>query len=805
MLKNYLNIALRHLWKSKLYSFINITGLSVGITCLLLALLYWKDERSFDTFHANNPNLYRITTTLAESRNDVIHTTGGTGQVQGPAFKAGVPEVKDFVRVMGGGIYGDIIANEKALHLNLLFADPVFFNVFSFDFVRGNSASALRDINSAVITEQTALKFFNSIDVIGKTLQPDADPSAKRLGKPMTITGVVKDLPSKSSIQFDVLMPFSFMQLSFDDRTWLNAYLGTFVVMQPNIDVKKVIQKFNSIYAAQAKEQLAENIKTYGYDPTISYGLQPMTDIHLNPLQMSMESGVANGSNPFFSYMFMGIAIFILLMAGINFINISLADSLKRAKEVGIRKITGGNRYQIIMQFIGESAILCLAAFITAVILTYVSLPVFNELTGKDILLGDVFTPQLIVACIALLVVVIFLTGLYPAFILSNFKPVAVLYKKQKLSGNNIFGKSLVIVQFSLAVLLLIATVIYYRQMDFVRTKDLGYNPHQVIITNIPGDRERKPVESFLQHELSKEPSVKIISFGADFGGTSEVKLKDRIIKAAYTVIDENYLAALQIPLKAGRNFSSAFPGDINQAVIVNEAFVKAALLENPLGTIIETDRNYSDQPRVITGVVKDFHTGSLRESIQPTIMLMNDVYGGKILIRFEKARQREAMAAIEKAFKKAIPQAVYQYSFLDELNAKSYIQEHRWQKIIGIATVLSVIICCLGLFGLSHLAAHQRLKEVGIRKVLGASVAGIAGLLSKDFLQLVCLAILIASPVAWYVMNKWLQNFAYRIQISWWIFVLAGCIAIIIALVTVSFQAVKTALANPVTALKNE
>lgn len=768
---------------------------------MLLAVLYWKDERSFDTFHTSNPNLYRVTSTIVENKNDKVETTGGTGQVQGAAFKAGVPEIKDYTRLLGGGISGDVLTDTKALHLNMLFADENFFSIFSFDFLRGNPATVLKDVGSAVITEETALKFFKSVDVIGRPLQMDADPSAKRLGKPMIITGVVKNLPHNSSIQFDILLPFRFLQLSFEDNAWLNAYLGTFVVLQPGADINKVTQKFNTIAAVHAKEQVVEHIKSFGYAPQISYGLQPMTDIHLYPLHMSGESGVTNGSDAVFSYIFMGIAAFILLMAAINFINISLAGSLKRAKEVGVRKITGSSRYRIILQFLGESAILCLLAFIAAIVLTGISLPVFNALTDKHIEWSDAFNMQLIISCVAILSAIILLTGLYPAYILSNFKPVLVLYNRQKAGGRNVLGKGLVVMQFSLAILLLVSTLIYYKQMDFIRTKDLGYNPHQVIITHIPGDRDVKPIEQFLKNELSKEPAVQLLSFGGDLGSTYETKMQERSLKVVYGVIDENYLPALQIPFIAGKNISA----DVDQSVIVNEAFVKATRMQNPVGATVRLHENFGEAPRVIAGVVKDFHIGSLRENIQPLILFTNDVYRGRILMKFEKAKQHEALAALERVYKKAMPEAVFQYKFLDDINANRYAREQKWQQVISIATMLALIICCLGLFGLAHLATQQRIKEIGIRKVLGASVSQIVFLFSNDFLKLVAIGFLIAAPAAWFVMNRWLQDFAYRINIGAGVFIAAGFVAIIAALAAVSFQSIKSALANPVKALRTE
>ncbi len=734
-------------------------------------------------------------------------TSGGTGQVQGPAFKEAVPEILEYVRVMGGDIYGDVTANGKMLSLQTLYVDDSFFNVFSFELLSGNTQTVLKDVNAAVVTESIARKFFNRIDIVGEVLQMDADPSAQRVGKPIVITGVVKDPPKNSSTQFDVLLGMKLMQLSFEDTNWLNAYLGTFVVLHPESDPSLVIWKFNEVYAVHAKEQVSENRKNYGFDPLISYGLQRITDIHLHPLynmRGNREAGVVNGGNPLFSYMFLGIAAFILLMAGINFINISIAGSLERSKEVGVRKITGGTKSQIISQFFVESAILCATAFALSIAFTHVSLPVFNQLTDKEILLQEAFDTQLFFHFIINLAVLILITGFYPAYILSDFRPLQVLYHRQKLSGRNFLGKALVVVQFSLAGSLAIASIIYYHQMDYIRIKDLGYNPHQVIRTQIKGNRQYRPIQEFLKVELAKEPAISFISFGGD-SDAYEVKIQDKSVEALHRIIDEHYLPALEIPIRAGRNFSSTFSTDKSNGVIVNEAFVRAAGLTDPIGTQISTSEYFDKEIKTIVGVVKDYHFGSLHERIRPMVMIMSDWYGDNILVKIEKSKQKEAIAALESTYKKAMPTAVFQYDFMDEINAKEYLQEQRGQKIISVATGLSILICCLGLFGMAHLATNQRMKEIGIRKVLGASVTTIVSLLSKDFLKLVLIGFTVASPVAWWGMNKWLEYFAYRIEIQWWMFVLAGLMAIVIALLTVSSQTIKAAMSNPVDSLRSE
>ncbi|MFZ1527989.1 MAG: FtsX-like permease family protein [Ferruginibacter sp.] len=791
---------------------INITGLACGITCTLLAVLYWKDERSFDTFHKNNPNLYRVTTNLRNDKEGNRVTVGKTGQVQGPAFKAAVPEVQNYVRILGGDIYTNLVADNKVLHLRSFFVDSTFFKVFSFRIVKGDIIAPLKEINSVVLTETTARKFFNSTDVVGRVFSMDADPSYNILARPLMVSAVVEDPPGNSSLQFDALFTLEFMQLSFDDTNWLNQYLGTFVLLHPNASIQKVKEKFNAVYDAHGKKQVGKPEYDFmnGYDPDIKYGLQPIQDIHLNAGIITdgfNEAAVGNVSSPVYSYVFMGIALFILVMAAINFINISIAGSLKRAKEVGVRKISGGNRGQIITQFLLESSLLCLAAFLLSIVLMNLALPFFNQVTGKQLSFQNVIDWQLTMYFIVVLFFIILLTGFYPAFVLSNFKAPEVLYNKQKLNGRNLLGRSLVVLQFSLAVFLLVAATVYYLQMDFIRTKDLGYNPYNIIRTAVNGDIDYRPVLNTLRNELAKEPSVKAVSFGND-GRLERVEVNSRSFESLIKGIDENYLSVMEIPLSAGRSLSVAFGDDTLGNILVNQAFVKAAGLQEPIGQTVLYDRYYADSTRrKIAGVIKDYHWGSLREPIKPMVMYWPETADGMsgVWVKIDKSKQRRAMEAIEKIYKTTMPRAFYEYDFIDELNTREYLQEQRWQKLVNFAAVLALVLCSLGLFGLAHLAANRRIKEIGVRKVLGASLSQVTSLLTVDFLKLVFVSFAVAFPAAWFVMNRWLRDYAYRIEINWWIFLIAALLALLVATCTVGVQAIKAAIANPVKSLRTE
>lgn len=784
--------------------------MAVAITCLLFAGIYWNEEHSFDDFHINNPNLYRITTNLVEHKGAIAQTVGGTGQVQGQAFKDAIPEIKKFARVMGGEIYYEVSTEEKTLSTNILFVDTSFFDVFTFPLLHGDINALLNEVNSVVISESTAMRLFNATDVVGKVLQMNNNPSFQRLKKPMVISAVVKDAPKNSSIQFEILLPFSFLELAWVDTNWLNAYLGTFVVLDPTSDLAAIEQKFNRVFAIHAKDQVEQKIARYGFDSQINYGLQNISDIHLSPMLMkddnsNIESGIVNTSNPIYSIVFIAIALLILVMAAINFINISIASAIKRAKEIGIRKIAGGNKTQIIFQFLIESGLLCGISFLLSLLSVKLLIPFFNSLTAKQFVFTQMLNLQSGVYLILIFGSIILLAGLYPAFVLSKLRPAEVLYNKLKWSGRNLAGRGLVIFQFSLGIFLFIAAIVFHTQMDYIRTKDLGYNPNQIITTTISGNRDRAAIGKVLKEELSRESAITSVSYAQNHFSEGVI-VNNKQIEASLMRVDENYLPDVEIPMLLGRNFSSDFSTDPTNSVIVNETFVKEFNLSDPVGEsirLIENDEG--KQKRTIIGVVKDFHFGSLREPIKPMFISMLQVPIGNILVKFEKSKQQEAILALEKIYNTIMPDAVFAYNFLDEQNAEQYKKEQQWQKLVNIATILSLIICCFGLLGMSRLSINQRIKEIGVRKVLGATVSQIVMLHTTDFLKLVIVAFIVAAPIAWWATDYWLQNFAYRIELSFWLLAFAGAVSVFIGALTVGFQSIKSALANPVISLRSE
>jgi putative ABC transport system permease protein len=803
MFKSSMKFIFRHLWNNRLYSSIKIVGLAIGMTCILLAILFIRDENSYDRFHEKASHLYRITTTINNPLDGGNRIMGSTGQVQGPAFAASIPEIKGCVRMMAG-LSTNFIEEKKALSVNFMYVDEAFFEVFTFPLLYGNPVSALKEPNSVVLTEQTAFRFFGRKDVVGKTINLEEGHGMVTF----VITGVAKTIPTHSSIQFEAVLPFKYMQTMFSDTYWLNPYLSTFVLLDPHENLNTVKNKFAKVFMTEAADQL-KGAKML--PEQVKYGLQPITDIHLNifekgPLAIRGSGQLGEASIVTYSYILMGIAAFILIMACVNFLNLSIAGSLKRFKEIGVRKVSGGTRSQIVWQFLTEAAILCLIAYILAVIAVVSVLPVFNQLAQKNIDFSFPSDMVFYLYGLILMGICILIVGLYPAIKLSLFNAAEILYNKHKISGKNIFTKSLIVLQFTFAVSLVIATIVYYRQMNFISQNSLGYNSSNIVEIHMPNFRDvnQQTINVFRNKLLSETSIVQVANGDLIPGDDAEVKLNGRVDRVNLTHIDRFFLPTLNIQLKEGRNFSDSFSSDSAQSIIVNETFVEETGLKNPIGQqITMTDGLGIHHNATILGVVKDFHYASLKEKINPLVLVLKQAE--TMWIKLQKGKIPEALSVIETVFKRTFPEYFYEYTFMDDEIKDQYADEQRWRQIIGYSSGLAIIICSIGLFGLAHFSTIKRTREIGIRKVLGASVINISTLLSKDFLQLVLLSVIIAAPVAWYVMNKWLENFSYRINVSWLDFTGAAVIALVIALITVSSQALKAAGANPVESLRVE
>jgi putative ABC transport system permease protein len=800
MFKNYFKIALRNLQRNKVYSFINIAGLSLGLACAMLIILYIKDEISYDRFQGNLNHIYRVVTEGVNPDGSIGSKDGNTGYLQGPRFTENVPGIKSFVRIQSG--QNDIKKGTDVQSQELLMVDSNFFSVFSFPLLSGNPKTCLSDPLSVVLSEDAASKQFGTTDAVGKIMMIKEDSEFV----PYSVTAVTKRCPQNSSIKFDVLLPFKESAIDTrDSENWFNFFLNTFVVLNPNADEKIVEKKMQQFYEADSRE--AVKILTEKYGPMMDrksvYFLQPFAAMHLSK-DLPPQNGLSDASNPMYSYILSGIALFILLIACINFVNLTVARSLKRAREIGIRKVVGGNRNQLIIQFLGESFALCFIAFIMALVIVQLVLPVFNDLSNKSLALSYLFDANLIAGYVILFILTTLLAGFYPALVLSGYSPVQTLYSRFNLSGKNYLQKSLVVLQFSLASFLIIATIIIYYQFNYLTTEKLGYDDSNLVMVNKSALKHDEA--KLLRNELMQDPDIIGVASKNGGGWFTAAKINsDSTMNFSYETIDESFLPLLQIPVIEGRNFSAEYPSDSSHAVLVNESFVKRAGWKDPIGQQVnfwyDNNKKYT-----VVGVVKDYHFQPLNEKIGPQLFTMKA--GNDYGITYIKIKSNKATASlkyIQKTFKKLFPLSPYSYTFKDQENLKSYESEAKWKQIMLFGAILTIFISCIGLFGLSVLSAEKRTKEIGIRKVLGASVGSVVTTLSKDFLKMVILAMLIAIPAAWLVASKWLEHYPYRISLNWWMFAAAGILVIFIALATVSFQAIKAAVANPVKSLRSE
>ncbi len=799
MLKSYFITAWRYLTRHKTYSIINIAGLSIGLACAMLILLYVKDEASFDKFHKNVNNVYRIVTLSKFGGN--YHKDSNTGFLQGPRFAANVPGIQSFVRVQSGS--EDIKNGTEVQSQDLLYVDPGFFSAFSFPLIGGNAATCLTEPHSIVLSEDAAIKQFGKTDVVGKTMMLKEDS----LFVPYTVTAVAKKCPQNSSIQFEVLLPIKESEADAKNNdNWFNFFLNTFVVLNPNASLQKVENQMQAFYVKDALKVYKEMVEKYlgGHDEGMgTYFLQPFTDMHMST-ELPSQNGLQNASNPMYTYILSGIALFVLLIACINFVNLTIARSLKRAKEIGVRKVIGSDRKQLIFQFLGESFMLCFIAFTLALFLVQLILPVFNDLSNKALSFSYLFDVKLIVAYVALFLITGLLAGFYPALVLSGYKPVETLYSRFNLAGKNYLQKSLVVLQFALASFLIIATFTIYRQFNFLTKTDLGFDDRNIVVVSKEGLKHNE-AETF-KAELLQNPNIMDVApKNSGFWGTSAKISNDSIINFAYETVDESYIPTMKIPLVQGRNFSTSNPSDASSSILVNEAFVKKAGWKNPIGETVNFYYRDNEIYQVI-GVVKDYHYAALNQKIGPQMFTMKNSNGyGNFNIKIKPGAETESLKFIQAKFREFFPLSPYSYIFKDDQRIKDYESEAKWKQIILFGAILTIFISCIGLFGLSVLAAEKRTKEIGIRKVLGASVSNVVTKLSKDFLLLVSIALLIAIPLSWLASDKWLQNYPYRATLDWWLFALASLLVILVALFTVSFQAIKAAIANPVTSLRSE
>ena len=803
MFTNYLKVAFRYLAKHKGYTFINVSGLAVGIACCILIMLFVRSELSFDRFHTKAGRLHRAW--LEEFYQGEIFTNTVTPIPLGPVLQDNLAEIESTCRVFA---FNSLVKHNNTKFNELVnMVDSTFFNIFDFELKEGNVQSVFSHSNTIIITESLAKKYFGKTSALNQNLELQTGNEQTLF----TITGVVKDLPTESSIQFSMLIPFSnapkFFSVNARTKAWSNVSLETYVLLKKDMPVASV----NAKIPAVMQPLVTENYKPGEYNVR----LQPLTDIHLNN---ALPSGNQPVSNPKYSYILGTIGILILLIACINFVTLAIGRSTTRALEVGVRKVLGAERPQLIRQYWGEALLLSFIALLTGLLLSILLLKPFNQLAGRQLALPfDSFSS---IFCLCLLIVIGLIAGIYPAIVLSSFKPIQVLKGRLKAGNLGLFRKGLVVGQFVASIIMVIATIAIQKQLDFIRNKDLGYNKEHIII--IPTNKPRlegNQLAALFKNTISRNPQVvsstnSLFSMSESgwmgFGYTDE---KNVFRQFKFNVVDQEFFETMGLKIIQGRGFEKNNPADSNN-IIVNEALVKEYGWKDPLGKKLP---GKYQQP--IIGVVKDFHFESLHTTIRPVMLALkpdsirkasSDVNSNfasqpRISVRMRGGNIAEQIAFLKDAWKSVAGDQDFEYRFLDDALATSYQQEQRLQNIVKYASVLSIFIACLGLFGLATLVVVRRTKEIGIRKVLGADVKGIVGLLSKDFVLLVGIASLIAFPVAWWGLNKWLQDFAYRIDIPWLAFIGAAILALLVALLTVSFQAVKAALANPVKSLRTE
>ncbi|MDX5438477.1 MAG: ABC transporter permease [Pontibacter sp.] len=785
MIKNYLKMAYRNLMRHKVFSLINISGLALGMTCSILILLWVQDELSYDRFHENVDRLYRVMGTQHYPGADDLTVQAGPGNL-GPAMEKELPEVEDAIRVTW--YVNSLFSNgDKALKFTGYYADDSFFETFSFPLLHGDPKQVLQQPNSIVISDSMAHKFFGSDEAVGKMLKLNNNKSYK-------VTGVMQSVPKNSSLQFEYIMPFGdYLQENEWLKEWGNYGIMTYVQLKPGVDVGAFNDKIK-LFLKQGDKG--------GRDTDLF--VQAVEDIHL---YSDFRKGKSETGLVVYVRLFTVVAVFILLIACINFMNLATARSAKRAKEVGVRKAIGANKSSLIWQFMIESVLIAFLALFIAANLTGILLPAFNELTGKAVAF-DLSDPKFILLLLGVALFTGLVSGSYPAFFLSSFNPAVVLKGTVKLNDRvALFRKGLVVFQFILSALLIVSTLVVYLQLHFIRTTNIGLERENVVFMPIEGQvRDRYEM---IKQELQNMPGIMAVTSSdgnpIQLGSnTSDVEWPGKEPGAEvlidYLHVDYNYLQTLGMQLKEGRDFSKQYGTDTAN-YIINEEAARLMQLEAPVGQPLKL---WGVQGQII-GVVKNFQSRRVEMGDAPLIIRLDPSNTRMLFAKVEPGNTTEVLASMESVLQKYNPAFPFEYHFLDDEFEQMYRRESMISELANYFAGIAIFISCLGLFGLALFTAEQRKKEIGIRKVLGASVSGIVFMLSKDFLKLVLLANVIALPLGWYLMSAWLNDYAVRTELSWWIFAVALATTVLIAMLTLSFHAVKTAVATPVTSLRTE
>jgi len=795
MIKNYFKIAWRSLKKNRLYAFVNIIGLTAGIVSCLLIGIYIKHELSYDRFNENADRIARVA--MDYSFGGTAQKVAVTGTKIGPQFKRVFPSVEDFVRlykrtrIVG---YQDQLFEEK----NFIYADPSFFKIFSFKLLRGDAASVLATSDKIVITESTAKKYFGTADPIGKLL--------KVRDKSFSVSGVAADVPSNSQVIFDFLVPFSNEADPKAPEDWWSANYVTYLLLKN----KNALQPLQGQVDSYMKIVNRGELKMTG-SGHLAFHLEPFSKVHLHS---NLPDGLEPNGSIVYVYILIVVAVLIMVIACVNYVNLSIAQSSGRGAEIGIRKVLGAAKAQLFKQFIGESLFVTAIAVVLALGLAFISLPLFNQLSGKQLQFNVLFDPLVLICLLLLGGIIGFLAGAYPALLLSNMGLAKILKSGFSFTSGQSVRRSLIVFQFIISIFLIVTTVVILQQLSYIRSKDIGYNKSNVVV--LPVDDKTQPQVEALKKEIHNIAGVESVASAnnepIDIQWGDAIKTKDgKGLTVNALPMDEDFIKTMQLKIVAGSDFDRTDVLQIDTtnnyknfrySFMLNESAVRALgwTPEEAIGKEIS-----KNAPGKIKAVVKDFNFKSFHDPIGPLLIFLDHFQTKALFVRVTGNNTTSVIPAVEKIWKERVPYHPFEYKFLDDDYDSLYRTEQRTAGVFTTFSVLAILLACLGLFAVTAYAVVQRTKEIGIRKVLGANISAIILLISKDFLILVMIATVIASPIAWFVSDKWLQDFAYRISIQWWIFIAAGGASLIIAGVTVSAQALKAALANPVKSLRSE
>jgi len=798
MIKNYFKTAWRNLWKNKVYSTINVIGLSIGMAACIAILLFVFYERSFDNFHSKN--IYRLNEVQKFEGMVAAQKVALSMYPMAPTLKAEFPEIKNFTRINGSGNTPLNYGEKKVYIKRIAIVDSTFLQIFDFKLLQGDRKTALEKPNTIVLTKEYAESFFGKENPIGKTLSWYRRNDTTDL----LVTGVLANTPQNSQLQFNALVPFRTIEQPQWMDNWGGNWLNTYLELAPNTNIAALEKKFPEYLKRHMSDENWKNYELF---------LLPLSEVHGGASDVGLDSWNYQQFDKSYVNIFFIIALVVLLIACVNFMNLSTARSAERAREVGVRKSIGAFRWQLSMQFIGESIMMTFIALFFAVILVKLFLPAIENLSQRELDFPIFTNWKLILSLLGGTIGLGIISGLYPSVYLSSFKPVKVLKgSPQTGRSKSVLRNVLVVTQFASAIFLIIATTFALRQLNFMKNRATGFDREEVV--NIPLNQGARNYQLF-KNELLQNSLVSGVTASQDVLGShldqSGIEFKGdgpiRELTSTRLIVDPDYLKLYKIQLAEGRNFSSDSSAN-GREYIINESLAKELLKDNTKADFSSLigKRFGFDSTGQIVGVAKDFNFNSLHHKIETMFMFNQTNWGfGTASVKINGSRAKDALTYIESVWKKINPGIPYEYQFLDDHFKEVYRADSQISTIVGALAILAIIISCLGLFGLASYAAEKRVKEVGIRKVLGASLQHIVFKLSKDFLKYVLIAALIALPLSWFAINKWLQDYAYRVEISWWIFLVAVVLALVIALVTISFQAIKAAVANPIKSLRTE